>query len=212
MTSLVDQLAHLPILLLITYRPDYLPPWNDRSHTRQMTLSRLSPEDSQRVVQAALPNSQNAVAIIQGIVSKAEGNPFFLEELSRSVKEQGHAVPLAVPDTAHAVLMARLDRLSPAARHLMQVAAVIGKEVPITWLAAMVNVSETDLEQTLTDLLNAEFLYEMQTGSDPIYTFTHILTQEAAYQSLLEQPRQTVSLADRRTAIDSLSRCGCGHP
>ncbi len=72
----------------------------------------------------------------------------------------------------------------------MQVAAVIGKEVPITWLAAMVNVSETDLEQTLTDLLNAEFLYEMQTGSDPIYTFTHILTQEAAYQSLLEQPRQ----------------------
>ncbi|PON10564.1 hypothetical protein C2W62_49405, partial [Candidatus Entotheonella serta] len=113
MTSLVDQLAHLPILLLITYRPDYLPPWNDRSHTRQMTLSRLSPEDSQRVVQAALPNSQNAVAIIQGIVSKAEGNPFFLEELSRSVEEQGHAVPLAVPDTAHAVLMARLDRLSP---------------------------------------------------------------------------------------------------
>ena len=70
MTSLVDQLAHLPILLLITYQPDYLPPWNDRSHTRQMTLSRLSPEDSQRVVQAALPNLRTPLPSFKGLFRK----------------------------------------------------------------------------------------------------------------------------------------------
>ncbi len=190
LAGLVDQLAGLPILLLVTYRPGYQSPWLDRSYATQVALTRLSSEDSQCVVQAALSASQVDTAVMREIVTKAEGNPFFLEELTRSVGEQKGATPLAVPDTMQAVLMSRLDRLSPAAKHLVQVAAVIGKEVPLAWLKAIVNLPEAELHQGLTALQSAEFLHETRPGSAPIYTFMHILTQEAAYQSLLIRPRQ----------------------
>src|SRR5262249_45704767 len=112
--SLVERMVGAPILCLFTYRPGYRPAWIDKSYSTQVALPSLAHDDSRHMVQEVLRTIQFPDTVIQVILAKAEGNPFFLEELARSVVEQGagHAVPV-VPDTIQAVLAARIDRLAP---------------------------------------------------------------------------------------------------
>jgi hypothetical protein len=106
---LVERVAGVPILMLTTYRHGYRPPWLDKSYTTQLSLQRLTPPDSARVVQAVLNGAQVPDTLAQQILAKADGNPLFLEELTRIVVERGdHRLPLTVPDTIHAVLSARM--------------------------------------------------------------------------------------------------------
>jgi predicted ATPase len=124
-------------------------------------------------------------------VAKAEGNPFFLEELARTVAEQGADTPShMVPDTVQAVLTARIDRLPATAKRLLQTAAVIGKDVALPLLQAVTEVPDEAIYYDLRGLQTAEFLYETYALTAPVYTFKHVLTQEVTYQSLMRPARQ----------------------
>jgi predicted ATPase len=125
------------------------------------------------------------------LLEKAEGNPFFLEELARTVVEQGADAPSPiVPDTVQAVLMARIDRLPATATRLLQAAAVIGKDVALPLLQAVTEAPEEALNRDIRYLQAAEFVYETYALTAPVYTFKHVLTQEVAYQSLVRRARQ----------------------
>jgi predicted ATPase len=192
LAALVERLAGMSILVLTTYRPGYRPPWLDKSYVSQVALSRLTPADSRQVVQAVLGTRQIPEGLMRAVLAKADGNPFFLEELARAVVEHDTAQgPVSVvPETVQAVLAARIDRLPPAAKRLLQVAAVIGKDVALSLLQAVAGLPEAELFQQLFQLQAGEFLYESLLEGAPAYTFKHTLTQEVAYQSLLRPVRQ----------------------
>jgi predicted ATPase len=191
LAALVDRLAGVPILVLVSYRPGYRPRWVDKSYTTQLTLRRLTPGDSRQVLQAVLPPEQVSEALAQEILAKADGNPFFLEELARTVVEQDdRRLPLAVPDTVHAVLATRIDRLPPTEKRLLQTASVIGKDIALPLLQALAGLPEEELRRGLRYLQAAEFFYETRLVPEPTYTFKHVLTQEVAYQSLLQRTRE----------------------
>ncbi len=194
LTALVERLAGTTILLVVTYRPGYRLLWLGKSYVTQVALSPLALADSQQVVQANLRTTQVAATLVQTILAKAQGNPFFLEELARAVVEENAGQePIAmVPETVQGVLAARIDRLPPPAKRLLQVAAVIGKNVPLPLLQAVASLPEEALHQQLTRLQAGEFLYEILLESAPAYTFKHTLTQEVAYSSLLQERRRVL--------------------
>jgi class 3 adenylate cyclase/DNA-binding winged helix-turn-helix (wHTH) protein/tetratricopeptide (TPR) repeat protein len=193
LTSLVEQLGDTPVLVLATYRPGYQPPWLGHSAATQMALPRLSPRDSRAVLQSVPQAAQLPGPVQEAIVAKAAGNPFFVEELTSAAVEHGdHAGPLPLPDTIEAVLAARLDRLPPEEKRLLQTVAVIGTEVPVPLLQAIAELPEAALHGALAHLQAAEFLYETRLLPDLVYTFKHALTHEVAYSSLLQERRRAL--------------------
>jgi predicted ATPase len=151
----------------------------------------LTSQDSLRVVQAVIPTVAPSAPQVPQLLAKADGNPFFLEELARTVVEQGADAPSpTVPDTVQAVLLARIDRLPATAKRLLQTAAVIGKDVALPLLQAVTEVPEEAMHRDLGHLQAAEFLYETYASTVLAYTFKHALTQEATYQSLVRHVRQ----------------------
>jgi class 3 adenylate cyclase/DNA-binding winged helix-turn-helix (wHTH) protein/tetratricopeptide (TPR) repeat protein len=193
LAALVERLADMPVLLLATYRPGYQPPWIRHSAATQMALPRLSPRDSLVVLQSVPQAAQLALPVQEAIVAKAGGNPFFVEELICAAVEQGgDACTLPMPDTVEAVLGARMDRLPPAEKHLLQTAAVIGTEVPVSLLQRLAGLPEEVLHRGLAYLQGREFLYEANRFPEQVYTFKHALTQEVAYGSLLHEHRRAL--------------------
>jgi class 3 adenylate cyclase len=191
LAGLVERVAGVPILVLTTYRHGYRPLWLDKSYTTQLSLQRLTPLDSASVLQAVLHNARVPEALAQEILARADGNPFFLEELTRIVVECGdQRLPLTVPDTVHAVLSARIDRLPTTGKRLLQAAAVVGTEVPLVLLQAIVEFPEEMLHMGLTRLQAAKFLYESGLFPDLTYTFKHALTHEVVYASLAAERRR----------------------
>jgi class 3 adenylate cyclase/tetratricopeptide (TPR) repeat protein len=201
--ALVESLAGSPILFLGTYRPGYHPPWMERSYATQIALHRLRPQDSLTVVRSVLPFQELSDHLVHGILTRAEGNPFFLEELTRVVAERGELLPETdVPDTIQGVVMARIDRLPDTSKRLLQTAAVLGREVPLRLLEAMWEESGP-LDPHLQELQRLEFLYEHIEIEQPVYVFKHALTQEVAYASLLTSRLQALhALAGR--ALEAL--------
>jgi predicted ATPase len=191
LASLVERLAGVPLLLLVTYRPGYRPPWLAHSAATQLALTPLSPDDSLRAVQAAPQAARLPAQVQRSIVAHGAGNPFFLEELVWAVADHNTAAqPLALPATVQAVLAARIDRLSRTAKRLLQTAAVVGHDVPVPLLQAVTGLTDEALHNDLQHLQAAEFLYETRQLPAPTYTFKHALTREAAYQSLLASTRR----------------------
>jgi class 3 adenylate cyclase/predicted ATPase len=191
LATVVAGLAHQPMLLLVTYRPGYQPSWLGQSYVTQLALPSLPAHESLRLVQAASPPASVPDEVQQAIVTKAAGNPFFLEELTCSVLEHGNVDdPLGIPDTIQGVLAARIDRLPPAAKRLLQLAAVLGTEVAYPLLRALAGVPEDVLMQNLYQLQTAELLSEVSSLPTRVYAFKHALLQEVAYQSLLTRTRQ----------------------
>ena len=193
LTSLVERLAGVPVLLLATYRPGYRPPWLEKSYAMQIALTPLGPDDSRQVMRSVLRQTSLEPVLEQQLLAKAQGNPLFLEELAHTMAEHESASPgLRVPDTIHAVLAARMDRLPALEKHLLQEAAVIGVEVSLALLEAVVDRPEDALLQGLRRLQTGEFIYETRAVPTRVYTFKHVLTQEVAYQALLPSVRQQV--------------------
>ena len=191
LTALVERMAGVPLLVLVTYRPGYRPAWIDKSYVTQVALQPLTSRDSLRVVQAVIPTAVLTATLVPQLLAKADGNPFFLEELARTVAEQGTDTPAhTVPDTIQAVLLARIDRLPATAKHLLHAAAVIGKDVALPLLQAVTDVSEEAMHRDLGHLQAAEFLYDTYAPTTSAYTFKHALTQEVTYQSLVRHTRQ----------------------
>jgi class 3 adenylate cyclase/tetratricopeptide (TPR) repeat protein len=193
LASLVERLPGAAVLLLGSYRPGYQPAWGAHTAVTQVALPPLRALDSRTVVQAMLGAVSLPEARLRAIVVQAGGNPFFLEELAwHAVEQDGRDTPGAVPETVHVVLAARMDRLPPEEKRLLQTAAVVGTEVPVPLLQAMAEIPEVTLHRCLAHLQAAEFLYETRLFPEQVYTFKHALTHEVAYGSLLLERRRVL--------------------
>jgi len=193
--ALMESLVGAPALFVTTYRPGYRPLWVDKSYVTQVALGPLSHEDSLSVVRAVLKMDDIPDRLAEVILEKTEGNPFFLEELSRAVAESGELrPPAAVPDTIQEVLLARIDRLPEEPRRLLQTASALGREAPLPLLRALWE-GPGDLDPHLRELTRLEFLYPWSGGAEPIFAFTHTLTQEVAYESLPMARRRSLHAA-----------------
>jgi DNA-binding NtrC family response regulator/pimeloyl-ACP methyl ester carboxylesterase len=205
LATLADSLATRRILMILTYRPGWTPPVGERTFHARLALPTLSAAESIRMTRDLLGTEALPEALQALVVGKAEGNPFFVEEVVRSLLEVGAVRrtevgllltrPLdevRVPDTIADVILARIERLEPTARRLLQVAAVIGKDVPVALLEGVAAVASDPLRATLRQLQAAEFLYEAGGATDAQLTFKHALTHEVAYGCLLEEHRHAL--------------------
>jgi tetratricopeptide (TPR) repeat protein len=201
--SLIDSLPTARLLLLVNYRPEYQHGWGSKTSYTQLRLDPLSPASAEAVLDTLLGQDTSLVPLTQLLIVRTLGNPFFLEESVRTLVETGvlggepgayrlaQALPtIQVPATVQAVLAARIDRLPPEEKRLLQTAAVIGTEVPLPLLQAIAELPEAALHRGLAHLQAAEFLYETRLFPEPDYTFKHALTHEVAYGSLLLERRR----------------------
>jgi transcriptional regulator with AAA-type ATPase domain/predicted ATPase len=197
LAALVDSLAASRMLLIATYRPGYRPSWLGKSSTTQIVLRRLARTDSLAIVRALCPDDALPAALTETIVTHADGVPFFLEELTRAVTEHTDLrTAVTVPDTVQGVLTARLDRLPPPDRRLVQAASVLGRDVAVPLLRALVpDVPDAEFRLALTQLHASEFLLETSVAPVPVVSFKHALTQDGAYQSLLPERRRALHAA-----------------
>src|SRR6266849_5422889 len=190
---LIEGLPAADIFLVTTYRPGYRPPWMDRSYATQMTLRPLTRDDSLSVVRAVVPPDTLAPALSETILAKAEGNPFFLEELGLAVAQQrGGDQP--IPDTVQGVIMARIDRLSEPTKRVMRMASVLGREFSLKLLDKIWD-GPGALHPHVLELKRLEFVHERGGDDEPVYVFKHALTQDVAYDGLLTHRRQALHAA-----------------
>jgi class 3 adenylate cyclase/tetratricopeptide (TPR) repeat protein len=201
--SLIDSLPAARLLLLVNYRPEYEHTWHGKTYYRELRLDPLPPEGAAVLLRALVGDDPALQPLKTLLVARTEGNPFFLEESVRTLVESGALVgdggayrlaqaveTTRVPATVQAVLAARIDRLAPEDKRLLQAAAVIGKDVPAALLLAIAELPEEALRVGLGRLQAAEFLYEASLFPDLEYTFKHALTHEVAYGSLLHERRR----------------------
>ncbi len=195
LATLADRLVGAPILMITTYRHGYTPRWIDRSYTTQLAVRPLTEQAGVQLVRSVLESGGTADALVGVIVGRAEGNPLFLEELARTARQHpGESAESTVPETLHDVLAARIDRLPDEAKSILQVASVLGREFPMRLLAAVTGLTD-GLEGQLRDLTRLEFLYEYSWTAEPMFAFTHALTRDAAYASMLDSRRRQYHLA-----------------
>jgi predicted ATPase len=201
--SLIDSMPTARLLLLVNYRPEYQHGWGSKTYYTQLRLDPLPPASAGTFLDALLGQDPSLAPLKRLLIARTEGNPFFLEESVRTLVETrvlvgepgayrlAQSLPIIqVPATVQAVLAARIDRLPPEEKQLLQAAAVIGTEVPLPLLQAIAELPEAALHRGLTHLQAAEFLYETRLFPERAYTFKHALTQQVAYQSLLTSTRQ----------------------
>jgi len=200
---LVDLAVSQRLLMLVTFRPEFSPPWIGRSHVTALTLNRLSGRAVSSLIEEVVGNRPLAAELRQDIVARSDGIPLFVEEITKAVLDAGgeceaqRAVTgeptpvVAVPASLHASLMSRLDRLGPA-KEVAQIGAAIGREFPHMLLAALVRKPEAELEADLDRLTRAGLLFRQGTPPHASYLFKHALVQDAAYGTLLREPRRVL--------------------
>ena len=203
LNGMLDSVPAAKLLLLFNYRPEYHHPWSSRTYYIQLRLDALTQESAQELLQSLIGPDPSVDPLKKILIERTEGNPFFLEESVRTLVEI-HALEgdrgtyrlvkslqeVQVPATVQAMLAARIDRLAPEDKRLLQTAAVIGKDVPYMLLQAVADLPETQLRENLSSLQSAEFLYEASLFPDLEYTFKHALTHDVAYGGLLQERRQ----------------------
>jgi class 3 adenylate cyclase len=201
---IVEEVRRLPILLVITHRPEFSPPWAGQSHASSLLLNRLTRHQALRMIDGVTSGKKLPAEVLDQIVAKTDGVPLFMEELTKSVlesellREEDDAyvltsalTPLAIPSTLHDSLTARLDRLSPI-KETAQIGAAIGREFPHTLLEAISPIKGEALEGVLRQLLDAELIHCRGAPPKASYVFKHALVQDAAYSSLLRSRRQRI--------------------
>jgi predicted ATPase len=201
--TLVESLPTARMLLLVNYRPEYRHAWGGKSYYTQLRIDPLGTASAAELLDSLLGDSRLLDPLKRLLLDRTGGNPFFLEESVRALAESGVLVggrgsfrlaraldTTHVPATVQAVLAARIDRLPPPVKHLLQSAAVIGKTVALTLLETVAEMAALDLRRGLAQLQAAEFLYETSLFPELEYTFKHALTLEVAYQSLLRERRR----------------------
>jgi class 3 adenylate cyclase/predicted ATPase len=199
----VDRIASLSVLLIVTFRPEFEPAWIGRPHVTSVTLNRLVLRDVGAMIDRVAGNKLLAADIRQDIIERSDGIPLFVEEMTKAVLEtesEGDArrtvaaIPSparAVPATLQASLMARLDRLGPA-KEVAQIGAALGRQFSHDQLAAMVRKPEPELESALDSLIAAGLLFREGVPPHATYLFKHALVQDAAYGTLLREPRRAL--------------------
>ena len=198
----LDQVPTARMLILLTCRPEFQPPWATRSSLTQITIGRLGRAQVEVMIASLTGGKALPIEVVEQVIAKTDGVPLFVEELVKMILESGLVreeadryvltgplPPLAIPSTLHDSLMARLDRLSTA-RELAQLGAVLGREFAYELLQAVSPLDEATLQQGLTQLVDAELVYQRGVPPRSRYVFKHALIQDAAYQSLLRSTRQ----------------------
>jgi class 3 adenylate cyclase/predicted ATPase len=198
----VERVRTLPVLLIVTFRPEFQPPWTGQSQVTMVALNRLGRHDRTVLVDQVASGRALPDEVVAQIVERTDGVPLFVEELTKSVLESGllreeedryvldsALRPFAIPTTLHDSLMARLDRLA-SVRLVAQIGAAIGREFSYTLLHAVCGLREDELQTALARLVASELVLQRGTAPDAIYSFKHALVQDAAHGSLLRSSRQ----------------------
>ena len=199
---LIDQAPTASLLMVMTVRPEFIPPWPARSHTTPITLNRLERPHAEALVTQLADMKPLPDEVVEHIVSKADGVPLYVEELTRTILSSdilhdtgkrfeltGPISSLSIPDTLQESLMARLDRL-PQVRELAQLGSVLGREFAYEMISGLSTTEDTLLQEGLGQLVDAELLYQRGRPPRARYIFKHALIQDAAYGSLLRRTRQ----------------------
>jgi class 3 adenylate cyclase/predicted ATPase len=197
----VERVRSLPVLLIVTFRPEFQPTWSGEPHMTMLVLNRLDRPARSALVEQIAGGKELPDEVVAQIVERTDGVPLFIEELTKSVlesgllrEEEGRYVldgslpPLAIPTSLHDSLMARLDRLG-SVRHVAQIGAAFGRWFRYTSLQAVAGLTEEELQASLARLVAAELVFQSGSPPDAVYTFKHALVQEAAYGSLLRNTR-----------------------
>jgi class 3 adenylate cyclase/predicted ATPase len=198
----LDRVQRLPVLLIVTARPEFAPTWAGHAHVTVRVLNRLGRREGSAMIARLGGGKALPQEVVDQIIARTDGVPLFIEELTKAVLESGVLRPegeryvltaplpsLAIPTTLHASLMARLDRLAPV-RRIAEVGAVIGREFSHDLIAAVAEWPESELNDALQQLVASELIYRRGTPPDAVYTFKHALVQDAAYGTLLRGARQ----------------------
>src|SRR5437016_5878552 len=210
----VERVRQLPVLALFPFRPEFEPPWVGLPNVGTLTLGRLDRSNVESMVARVTGGRPLPAEVTEQIVVKTDGNPLFVEELTKAVLEAGILVedaegyrlngplpPLAIPATLRDSLMARLDRLAPV-KEIGQVGAAIGREFSYSLLRALVERDEPALKNALAQLEDAELVFRRGDPPEAIYSFKHALVQEAAYENMLKSRRQVLHLRIAETLRD----------
>jgi predicted ATPase len=191
---LIIRLASLPVMVIMSFRPEFHAPWVGQASVTLIALSRLDPRQATTLASRVVVGQALPAGMLERIVAQTDGVPLFIEELTKAVLERASQPDIAgsalsVPSTLQASLMARLDRL-PAAKQVAQIGAVIGREFSNELLAAVAGIPEAALTEGLDELVSAGLAFRRGTSPEAIYSFKHALVQDAAYGSLLRRTRQ----------------------
>ena len=199
---MVERIRNAAILLVITCRPEFVPPWTGHGNVTLLNLNRLSRRQGAEMIGELTGGKALPGEVFDQILAKTDGVPLFVEELTKTVLEPGFLretgdryelsgplPPLAIPSTLQDSLMARLDRLAPV-KEVAQIGACIGREFSYALLAAVSPLPAAELEDALERLVASELVFRRGSGPEAIYSFKHALVQDAAYESLLKSRRQ----------------------
>jgi predicted ATPase len=198
---LIDRVSGMRVLVIITYRPEFNPPWVGRPNVTLLSITRLPPRQGAEMITCVTGGKVLPKEIAEQIIQRTDGVPLFIEELTKSVVESGlvreagdhyavtgAAAPLAIPTTLHASLLARLDRLAPT-REVAQIGAALGRSFSHELINAVAQMPRQKLDDALEQLVHAELIFRRGTPPDAEYTFKHALVQDAAYSTLLHSRR-----------------------
>jgi predicted ATPase len=198
---IIDRVSELRMLAILTFRPEFAPPWVGRPHVTMLTLSRLPPRRRAEMIAHVTGGKALPRQIADQIINRTDGVPLFIEELTKTVVEsgivaedgdhyalKGPVAPLAIPTSLHASLLARLDRLAPT-REIAQIGAALGRSFSHELISAVAQMPAQKLDEGLAQLVSAELIFRRGTPPDAEYTFKHALVQDAAYSTLLRSRR-----------------------
>jgi class 3 adenylate cyclase len=214
---LIESLPHSSVLLVLTFRPEFTPRWTDPHHVTALTLGRFEYSEALELIERVTRGKAIPPELLNQIVTKTDGVPLFIEELTKTVLESGilkevggayvlttALAPLAIPSTLHDSLTARLDRLAPV-RVVAQTGAAIGREFSYRLLEAVLPIRGEELVKALHQLMAAELIHGHGTPPESAYIFKHALVQDAAYASLLRSSRQRVHASIAHALTERLS-------
>ena len=219
----VDRARSLPVLLIVTFRPEFEPAWIGRPYVTALTINRLAPRDIEAMIDGVVGNKFIPTSVRHDIVERTDGIPLFVEEITKAVLEAGSeeeaqrtaaTVPhtaLAVPASLHASLMARLDRLG-LAKEVAQIGAAIGREFSHALLAAVTQKAEAELQSALDRLIAAGLLFQQGAPPHATYLFKHALVRDAAYGTLLREPRHALHASIAETLENQFTEIAQSQP
>ena len=212
-SRIIDKIPTLRVLLLITFRPDFEPPWVGQPHVTTLIINRLTRREVEAMIDRVVGNKVLPTNIRQDIIERTDGIPLFVEEMTKAVLDAesqsaagstAEAIPFpvpAVPATLHASLMARLDRLG-SAKEVAQIGAAIGREFPYVLLAAAARRPEVEVQSALDRLVAAGLLFRQGIAPHATYLFKHALIQDAAYSTLLRERRRALHAHVAETLVN----------
>jgi class 3 adenylate cyclase/tetratricopeptide (TPR) repeat protein len=215
---LLESIARAPVLLILTYRPEFIPTWGARSYHNQLLLNRLSNRESLLMATHILGTEDLETALEEVILEKTEGIPFFVEELIKSLKDLGfierkdstyriskELQTIRIPSTIQDMILARVDSLPEGAKELLQVGSLIEREFSYKLIKAAMQLPEEELLRRLSILKDAELLYERGLFPDSSFIFKHALTREVVYDTLLERKKKELHI-DIGKAIEEVHK------